>query len=482
MQIPLHRRPPPLHASSPSHRHNKQRKPSTAPRSSFEPPKRLLGTPNSENSTVYTLRVSTDVHRGAALTDPSAAVLVCLIGEDGSSILRRISPLVDPVADAEEIMRICTDTDIPPPPGADCNLMMASKKNRNTNTDKKGPSRETQTPNSSSSRSPPPPTPTNAKVVRRFQEGSVDEISFFAPEITPLAAVILAPEQGTWRCEEIDVSSSRSGETSRFVCRDDVGDRGTHAAAFLRPVPPGGVVYGSGDATVVLTKEQAAQLREWNLQQYSEMKTTLMGATAALVAVGSGVVYASAGPPLALPFALGGVSSLVYQYLLQRRVDTISPPSSSIEPGAGTTTSAPTSKSLSVEREKEVEPGPGLALNMVLSNPAVRAALLAGGLLGSLAFIHTFAAWDFLQIEEGVVLGGGQQEARDSATAISTTINTATVTEVRQVAAGLAGFLMQKVAVIGVSAMPEKNAYADADGGGGGGGGGGNKMFDSRRR
>jgi hypothetical protein len=341
---------------------------------------------------------------------------VCLIGEDGSSVLRRVSPLVDPQAEADEIMRICTGDD-GAPPGANCSFALDAAARR------------------ASSLSSQP-------LLRRFQEGSIDEISFLGTEVGPLSAVVVAPECGTWRCDELDVSSSRSGATSRFVCRDDVGDRGTHAAAYLRPVPPGGVVYGSGDSSVVLTKEQASQLREWNLQQYSEMKTTLLGATAGLVALGSAGTYLISGADLALPFAFGGVSSLAYQYLLQRRVD-------GVTSGASASTAAAAAAVRKEPKASEVEPGPGLAFNLALSSPNLRASLLAGGLVGSLLVLHLFSSVDG---------GGSGSSANDVATVATSSALLAPVTaaEVRRAAAGLAGFLMQKIAVIAVSAMPDK--------------------------
>lgn len=48
-----------------------------------------------------------------------------------------------------------------------------------------------------------------------FQEGSVDEVSFMAPELGSLAAILVAPESGSWMCEEVDVFSSRTKHTDR---------------------------------------------------------------------------------------------------------------------------------------------------------------------------------------------------------------------------------------------------------------------------
>ncbi len=72
-----------------------------------------------------------------------------------------------------------------------------------------------------------------------------------AAELGPLASLLLAPEQGTWGVDEVTVASSRTGHTDRFVCREPLGGAG---AGFLAPVPPGAVVYGSGEAAVVLSR------------------------------------------------------------------------------------------------------------------------------------------------------------------------------------------------------------------------------------
>ena len=75
-----------------------------------------------------------------------------------------------------------------------------------------------------------------------------------AAELGPLASLLLAPEQGTWGVDEVTVASSRTGHTDRFVCRELLGGRG---AGFLAPVPPGAVVYGSGEAAVVLSRARS---------------------------------------------------------------------------------------------------------------------------------------------------------------------------------------------------------------------------------
>ncbi len=64
---------------------------------------------------------------------------------------------------------------------------------------------------------------------------------------------------------------------------------------------------------------QAAQLYRLNMTQYRQLKAQLVAATAVLVGLGSGMAYAAGGRDLALPFALGGASGVLYQYMLQVR-------------------------------------------------------------------------------------------------------------------------------------------------------------------
>jgi hypothetical protein len=78
-------------------------------------------------------------------------------------------------------------------------------------------------------------------------------MSCAAPELGPLASVMMGTECGSWQVDEVMVVSSRTHHTDRFVCRECLGSKGT-SAAFLTPVPPGAVVYGSGESATILTK------------------------------------------------------------------------------------------------------------------------------------------------------------------------------------------------------------------------------------
>jgi hypothetical protein len=57
--------------------------------------------------TVYTIRFTTGVARGAAMSEPYAAVNVCLIGQDGRAALHRVSPVNDPMESRAHTVEMC---------------------------------------------------------------------------------------------------------------------------------------------------------------------------------------------------------------------------------------------------------------------------------------------------------------------------------------------------------------------------------------
>ena len=61
--------------------------------------------------------------RGAALNDPTAGVLVCLIGADGSALLHRVPRLNDPEITEQEVRSICGSID-DKDAGADCAIAL----------------------------------------------------------------------------------------------------------------------------------------------------------------------------------------------------------------------------------------------------------------------------------------------------------------------------------------------------------------------
>lgn len=92
-----------------------------------------------------------------------------------------------------------------------------------------------------------------SKQHRRFQKGSVDEVSVLGPDIGPLTALLIGPESGTWNLEDVTISSSRTQNTLKFICRQKLGEK-NNPAVVLRPIPEDTIIYGSGDTAVALSK------------------------------------------------------------------------------------------------------------------------------------------------------------------------------------------------------------------------------------
>lgn len=64
-------------------------------------------TPFQRPFTVYTVRFRTSSSRDAEPDDPEAGVLLCLIAENGDAVIRRVSRVADPQADADDAAEAC---------------------------------------------------------------------------------------------------------------------------------------------------------------------------------------------------------------------------------------------------------------------------------------------------------------------------------------------------------------------------------------
>lgn len=64
---------------------------------------------------------------------------------------------------------------------------------------------------------------------------------------------MVGPECGAWHLTEMVVSNSKQGLTQHFVCRQHLGTKAGKGAALLPAVPPGAVVYGTGDSALLLS-------------------------------------------------------------------------------------------------------------------------------------------------------------------------------------------------------------------------------------
>uniref|UniRef100_A0A061R9H7 DUF7755 domain-containing protein n=1 Tax=Tetraselmis sp. GSL018 TaxID=582737 RepID=A0A061R9H7_9CHLO len=374
-------------------------------------PKRVLSTtlPADKEKvqpgmTVYSVRITTSTERGSELTSLYGGIWLCMIGKDGSSILHRFSPVVDSTDLQNQLFEIC-ETDSWEEAGANCSV-----------------SEVPQTPSSQ----------WNSKSVKhRFREGSVDEESFMAPELGPLSAVIIGPEDGAWRLHEVNISSSRTGHSDRFICRQRMGCKNSErSAAYLTPVPEDAVVYGSGESAVIMSKAEAAKVYSRGMQDYSDLKQQLLLTNLALVAGGCVVMGLIDGIDGMVPMAIGGGLGMFYQWSLQQAVDRL-PSALSADYDTG-----PDSKPAILE--------PILSgLGSLLSKPAVR--FLMTTALACIAF----------QAAENLSGAGLEADTKAEAAAANGRL-------LRVLLTIMGGFMLHKLSIVAVSLKPEEAAQAQA--------------------
>eukprot|EP00892_Ulva_mutabilis_P002528 jgi/Ulvmu1/12276/UM087_0010.1 len=272
----------------------------------FTPPQKLHSTEvfrqrcrqgeKSDRSTVYTVRLETATDRGAGMDDLHSGVMICLLGKT-EAVMHRICQISDTTSTDDVMDDVCQL--VGPDAGAACD-------------------RDTKHGSSSASGT----TDVAPKYVqRRFQSGGLDEVFFPGPDVGQLEAVLVGPECGAWKLSEVVVSNSRQALTQHFVCRQHLGTKGGRGAALLPAVPPGAVVYGSGDTAVLLSAGEAEAMRDSSMAQYGALKQRIFNFTSVLVAAGLAVTAATGGPEAAEAFALGGCMAFVYQLALNGSVD-----------------------------------------------------------------------------------------------------------------------------------------------------------------
>ena len=290
---------------------------------SFSVPKRLLGlgaakgagakNGGNANTTVYTVRITTSSDRRATHSDTSSGILVALVGENDDSVMKYVptsAEAADPASTETMLREMCASEPRDVPPGADCSLIMGS------------------------------PTPTVSSYNKhRFLSGTTKEVSFVAPDLGPLSAVIVGPQSGSWGCSEVVVSSSADVGvgSSKFLSKDRgdiLGEDALLSASYLVRVPQGSIMYGEGQGARILSATDAMEMAKKNTAWYLEMKKRLLFYTATVGCVGTGLAFGSLGPATAAAFASGSAMSFAYQVGLQKKVDGIgasstSPPSTS---------------------------------------------------------------------------------------------------------------------------------------------------------
>ncbi|EPS61755.1 hypothetical protein M569_13041, partial [Genlisea aurea] len=230
--------------------------------SSEEKPIRLLDT-----ESLYRIKLQTSKNYGSDLTDMISGVSICVIDENGSSILQRL-----PAAFSGESFDI------------DMNKSL------------------------------------------HFQRGSIDEFSFEGPNLGRIVAVWIGLESGQWRISGMNLTvqpqnnissaeNSRPGLCYQFEIDDILlGEKTEFSMMEFRPHS----VATPDDESHPLPNPS----NEERMKQYADLKFSLLLYDALLVL--GGASFISVDDASYAAFLTGGVAGFIYLLLIQRWVDGLS--------------------------------------------------------------------------------------------------------------------------------------------------------------
>ncbi|CAK9186950.1 unnamed protein product [Ilex paraguariensis] len=239
------------------------------------------------SETLYKVMFKTSSTYGSGLSDTKAGVQLCLIDENGDSILQRIPAI--------------------------------SMKENIVSDDKA------------------------LSEVLHFQRGSVDDFTFEGPKLGKIEALWVSLESGQWRlgdvsltviskCQPLSDENDKKG-VQCICCQYDfeiedmlLGEKSDISMAELRPSQ---VSEFSGDSFALLGRKtsQPGSFRSYNIsneesmKEYVALKFSLLFYDAILILSGLLIASLLAGDNAALAFLTGGVGGFLYLLLLQRSVD-----------------------------------------------------------------------------------------------------------------------------------------------------------------
>lgn len=247
------------------------------------------------SESLYKVKLQTSSIYGSGLSDLNAGILLCLIDENGDSILQRIpASLIKEHSNQSEV-EVVSD-------------------------------------------------------VLHFQRGSVDEFAFEGPKLQKIESLWVGIESGQWRicginlittCRRQSTLEENGGKEApyigfeyKFKVEDTLLGEGSDLSMIeLRPCL---ITEFSGDnltlvnkylpepnsvATDVISKEES-------MREYADLKFSLLFYDTLLVLSGSSIAAFSAGENAAFGFLTGGIIGFLYLLLLQRSVDELPAPGS----------------------------------------------------------------------------------------------------------------------------------------------------------
>lgn len=243
-----------------------------------------------ESQSLFKVKMETSNIYGSSLSDLNAGVLLCLIDENGDSVLQIIP----------------------------ANLVTAHF-SESVDPERLG-----------------------------FQSGSVDEFTFLGPKLRKITALWVSLESGQWRLREMSLTvlntsenllNKNGEEKTEFVGfqydfeTDDllIGEGGEVSMVELIPslvteisgIDPFALLSRS---TSQSTSPNETLSNEESMKQYADLKLSLLFYDAILVFVGTSVSSLSFGEGSGIAFLYGGIIGFLYLLLLQRSVDGLQVP------------------------------------------------------------------------------------------------------------------------------------------------------------
>ncbi|ESW31398.1 hypothetical protein PHAVU_002G235500 [Phaseolus vulgaris] len=240
------------------------------------------------SKSLFRVKLCTSSLYGSSISDLNAGILLCLIDENGNSILQRIpvSLMIDHSTESGDV----------------------------TNID-----------------------------MLHFQRGSADEFIFEGPKIARLEALWVSVESGQWRLGSVSLMViSYEGQPSGledgvqrytgfqydFQIDDVLLGEGTDLSMLeLRPTLVTGLegndltsIFNKGlnDHTLLSNPNIS---KEDSMREYADLKFSLLFYDAMLTLFGTSVASFSAGENAGIDFLIGGIGGFLYLLLLQKSVD-----------------------------------------------------------------------------------------------------------------------------------------------------------------
>ncbi|KAL8058076.1 hypothetical protein ABFX02_04G224800 [Erythranthe guttata] len=172
-----------------------------------------------------------------------------------------------------------------------------------------------------------------------FQRGSVDEFAFEGPDLGRIVAVWISVESGQWRIGGMSLAvispaenNQESKQLSALQYNFEFEDilLGEKSEASMIEFRPRSITAFSkeDDESFDETNSLGSYItsNEESMKEYSYLKFSLLFYDALLILAGSSVSSFSAGEKALYPFLTGGLCGFLYLLLLQRSVDGISTP------------------------------------------------------------------------------------------------------------------------------------------------------------